>query len=44
VIVLHAGQIREQAPTRQLLRTPQDEYTKMLLETAPRLSYPELEG
>ena len=43
VIVLHAGQIREQAPTRQLLRTPQDEYTKMLLETAPRLSYPELE-
>jgi peptide/nickel transport system ATP-binding protein len=43
VIVLHTGQIREQAPTRQLLRTPQDEYTKMLLETAPRLSYPELE-
>jgi peptide/nickel transport system ATP-binding protein len=43
VIVLNAGQIREQAPTRQLLRAPQDEYTKMLLETAPRLSYPELE-
>jgi peptide/nickel transport system ATP-binding protein len=44
VIVLHTGRIREQAPTRQLLRTPQDEYTKMLLETAPRLSYPELEN
>ena len=42
VIVLHAGQIREQAPARQLLRAPQNEYTKMLLETAPRLSYPEL--
>jgi peptide/nickel transport system ATP-binding protein len=43
VIVLHGGRIREQAPTRQLLHTPQDEYTKMLLETAPRLSYPELD-
>jgi peptide/nickel transport system ATP-binding protein len=43
VIVLHAGRIREQAATRQLLHTPQDEYTKMLLETAPRLSYPEPE-
>jgi peptide/nickel transport system ATP-binding protein len=43
VIVLHGGRIREQAATRQLLRAPQDEYTKMLLETAPRLSYPELE-
>jgi ABC-type glutathione transport system ATPase component len=43
VVVLHAGRIREQAATRQLLHTPQDEYTKMLLEVAPRLSYPELE-
>jgi peptide/nickel transport system ATP-binding protein len=41
VIVLHDGEIREQAPTRQVLRTPQDEYTKMLLEAAPRLSSPE---
>jgi peptide/nickel transport system ATP-binding protein len=44
VIVLNAGQIREEAPTGQLLSTPQDEYTKMLLETAPRLAYPELEA
>jgi ABC-type microcin C transport system duplicated ATPase subunit YejF len=44
VIVLHDGRIREQAATRQLLRTPQDDYTKMLLDTAPRLSYPELEN
>jgi peptide/nickel transport system ATP-binding protein len=43
VIVLHSGQIREEAATLQLLRTPRDDYTKMLLETAPRLSYPELE-
>jgi peptide/nickel transport system ATP-binding protein len=44
VIVLHGGRVREQAPTRELLHTPQDEYTRMLLETAPRLSYPELEN
>lgn len=43
VVVLHAGRIREQATTRNLLHMPQDEYTKMLLETAPRLHYPELE-
>jgi peptide/nickel transport system ATP-binding protein len=41
VVVLHGGRVREQAVTRQLLHAPQDEYTKMLLETAPRLSYPE---
>lgn len=44
VIVLHGGRIREQAPTGELLHSPQDEYTKMLLETAPRLSRPEAEG
>jgi peptide/nickel transport system ATP-binding protein len=41
VIVLHRGRVREEAATRELLHAPQDEYTKMLLETAPRLSYPE---
>lgn len=44
VIVLHGGRIREQAPTGELLHSPQDEYTKMLLETAPRLSRPEAES
>ncbi|MGO8959057.1 MAG: hypothetical protein ACLQFR_17065 [Streptosporangiaceae bacterium] len=44
VVVLHAGRIREEATTRDLLHMPQDEYIKMLLETAPRLDYPELEG
>ena len=31
VIVLQRGRIREQAATGELLHTPQDEYTKMLL-------------
>jgi ABC-type glutathione transport system ATPase component len=44
VMVLHRGRVREQAATDELLHAPQDEYTKMLLETAPRLSHPEAEG
>jgi peptide/nickel transport system ATP-binding protein len=44
VVVLQSGRVREQAATRELLQAPQDEYTKMLLDTAPRLTYPELEN
>jgi peptide/nickel transport system ATP-binding protein len=37
VIVLREGQIRDQGPTWQLLRSPQDAYTELLLLSAPRL-------
>jgi len=43
VIVLRDGQIREQGPTWDLLRSPQDVYTELLLLSAPRLAASEPE-
>ncbi|HUG66095.1 MAG TPA: ABC transporter ATP-binding protein [Gaiellaceae bacterium] len=37
VLVLETGQVREAGPTTRVLSTPQDAYTRRLLEAAPRL-------
>lgn len=36
VVVMKDGQIVEQGPTEQVMRTPKDPYTKMLLAAAPK--------
>ena len=37
VLVLEHGQVREQVPVRDVLDRPSDEYTRRLLEAAPRI-------
>jgi peptide/nickel transport system ATP-binding protein len=37
VLVLERGRVRETGPTARILSAPQDEYTRRLLEAAPRL-------
>ncbi len=37
VLVLEHGQVREQGPVRDVLDRPSDEYTRRLLEAAPRI-------
>jgi len=38
VMVMYGGQVVEQAPVRELFANPQHPYTRMLLETVPKLS------
>ena len=40
VIVMYAGRINEQAPVRELFKSPQHPYTRGLLESIPRLDAP----
>ena len=43
VLVLEGGRVRETGPTEHVLSTPKDEYTRRLLDAAPRLpARPEL--
>jgi oligopeptide/dipeptide ABC transporter ATP-binding protein len=37
VIVMYAGQILEEAPVRELFRTPRHPYTRLLLKSIPRV-------
>jgi len=37
VMVMYGGQVVEQAPVRELFANPQHPYTRMLLETVPRI-------
>ena len=37
VLVLEHGQVREQGPVRDVLDRPSDDYTRRLLEAAPRI-------
>ena len=37
VVVLEGGRIRESGPVEELLDDPKDEYTRRLIEAAPRL-------
>jgi peptide/nickel transport system ATP-binding protein len=38
VLVLERGRVREEGPVREVLDRPRDEYTRRLLEAAPRVS------
>lgn len=38
VMVMYAGQVVEEAPVRELFANPRHPYTRMLLETVPKLS------
>jgi len=38
VMVMYGGQVVEQAPVRELFANPQHPYTRMLLETVPRIT------
>ena len=40
VLVMYAGRIAEQAPVRQLFRTPRHPYTHGLIESLPRMDTP----
>jgi peptide/nickel transport system ATP-binding protein len=40
VLVLERGRIRESGPTARVLASPEDDYTRRLLEAAPRLPEP----
>jgi peptide/nickel transport system ATP-binding protein len=40
VLVLESGRVRETGPTAMVLSSPQDEYTRRLLEAAPSLPTP----
>ena len=37
VVVMYAGQVVEEAPTRELFREPRHPYTRLLLQVAPRV-------
>jgi oligopeptide/dipeptide ABC transporter ATP-binding protein len=37
VVVMYAGQVIEEAPTRELFREPRHPYTRLLLAVAPRV-------
>ncbi|MDR1386441.1 MAG: ABC transporter ATP-binding protein [Propionibacteriaceae bacterium] len=38
IVVMHQGRVVEQGPSQDILRRPQHEYTKQLLQAAPSLS------
>jgi peptide/nickel transport system ATP-binding protein len=40
VLVLESGRVRERGSTTQVLSSPQDDYTRRLLEAAPTLPAP----
>ena len=40
VLVLESGRVRERGPTTKVLSSPQDDYTRRLLEAAPSLPAP----
>jgi len=40
VLVLESGRVRERGSTAQVLSSPQDDYTRRLLEAAPSLPAP----
>jgi oligopeptide/dipeptide ABC transporter ATP-binding protein len=40
ILVMYAGQVVEQAPTRELFRSPRMPYTEALLKSIPRLDQP----
>ena len=40
VLVLESGCVRETGPTAKVLSSPQDDYTRRLLEAAPSLPTP----
>jgi peptide/nickel transport system ATP-binding protein len=42
VLVLERGSVREEGPVATLLASPADEYTRRLVEAAPRLPEPRL--
>jgi peptide/nickel transport system ATP-binding protein len=44
VLVLERGFVREQGPVAQLLASPAHDYTRRLVEAAPRLPEPDLAG
>ena len=39
ILVLNAGKVVEQGPAQQMIRQPQDAYTRLLLDAIPRLDY-----
>lgn len=43
VIVMYAGKIMEEGPTKDILENPQHPYTRALLESVPRYDMPEKE-
>lgn len=40
IVVLHQGHVAEEGPTQQIMQSPQHDYTRQLLQSAPRARIP----